>query len=470
MNDDSFNCIDIDDIKDKEEYKKYFKIVDKKEYSASGYNSSYFSKAELIKLLRISQRHSYNYIYNDHLVATIGVDNFKAVKNENNEVLWIEDETITSNIKSYTKLNRYIAEKYKNELSIIRNVLFLGKNQFALNNKCNSMLGYCVEYYSKYKVYGTAYLGEFISQALYESQSQSVNSKSIINKYNLTDKVQALTETSDEIIIRACLLKYKNEIALCYGNKASMKITTASVFTLLRTNYEDFIRLVITLGTKTAHFVKKTLYPNKEAQDNVRPELKTKHIVGLADYITEDTLLDIKVTNTIDETYIKQVLAYHYLSTMRSDLHIKRVIVYDATSGRSVTVNITPENLTPQSTFAMLKEAEKQMEQEELRMQEELQKQIDKLEQEETMRQQHYGQEKKQKEHEKKQISKESKNLDNLSHKDQVGRYTSRILKNKYSDIVADYIKLHCEKQYKNISTTIFHLTDDQRIELGKML
>lgn len=170
--------------------------------------------------------------------------------------------------------------------------------------------------------------------------------------------MQALTETSDEIIVRACSLKYKYEINLCYGNQASAKIATASIFTLLQANYEDFIHLVIALGTKTAQFVKETLYPDKEAQDNVLPDLQTKHIVGLADYITEDTILDIKVTNTIDETYIKQVLAYHYLSTMRSDLHINRVIVYDATSGRSVTVNITPKNLTSQSTYAILKETE----------------------------------------------------------------------------------------------------------------
>lgn len=358
MNDDSFNCIDIDDIKDKEEYKKYFKIVDEKEYNASGYNSSYFSKAELIKLLQISQRHSYNYIYNDNLVATNGVDNFKSVKNEKKEVIWIEDKTVTSNIKLYTKLNRYITEKYKNELASAKSYLFTGKNQFALNRKCNSMLGYCVEYYSKYKVYGKKYLDDYIHKALQEAKSQSASSKSVIEKHNLADKVQALTETSDEIIVRACSLKYKYEINLCYGNQASAKIATASIFTLLQANYEDFIHLVIALGTKTAQFVKETLYPDKEAQDNVLPDLQTKHIVGLADYITEDTILDIKVTNTIDETYIKQVLAYHYLSTMRSDLHINRVIVYDATSGRSVTVNITPKNLTSQSTYAILKETE----------------------------------------------------------------------------------------------------------------
>ena len=60
----------------------------------------------------------------------------------------------------------------------------------------------------------------------------------------------------------------------------------------------------------------------------------------MADYITANTILDVKVRNYIDEKCIRQVLAYHYLSTKRSDLNIKRVIVYDATSDRAVEVNI----------------------------------------------------------------------------------------------------------------------------------
>lgn len=480
INDDSFDYIDINYIKDNDRYKKYFQIVDEEEYKLSNYRSSYYSKLELNQLLQASQKNAYHYIYNNNLIATIGTDNFKVVKNEKKEALWIEDRTITSNIKSYTKLNRFITEKYKNELSSIQSYLFTGKNHFELNKKCNSMLGYCVEYYSKYKIYGKDYLGNYINVALHEGQSQSASSKLQIARYNIIDKVQLLTETSAEIIIRACLLKYKNEIALYYGNQASTKIMTASVFTLLQTNYEDFIRLVIALGTKTAQFVKETLYSDKEAQNNVLPGLQTKHIVGLADYITEDTILDIKVTNTIDETYIKQVLAYHYLSTLRSDLHIKRVIVYDAASGRSVTVNVTPENLTSQSTYAMLKEVEEQEKQEELRKQEELQKwieqekqeelqkQIEQKKQEELQKQQEL--EKKEQWRKKKQISEKPKNLDKLSRKEQVSRYTNRISKNKHTDIVTNYIKLHCKKQYKNISTTIYHLSDEQIIELGKLL
>lgn len=102
---------------------------------------------------------------------------------------------------------------------------------------------------------------------------------------------------------------------------------------------------MIELGTKTAEFVRTTLYAGNQAVDNINPDLSVDHINALADYITEDTILDIKVTNRIDETYIKQVLAYHYLSTKRDDVCIKRVIVYDATSGHSVTVNISDKNI-----------------------------------------------------------------------------------------------------------------------------
>ena len=87
------------------------------------------------------------------------------------------------------------------------------------------------------------------------------------------------------------------------------------------------------------------LYSERKAINNVDPNLSIQHINGLADYITEDTILDVKVRNNIDERCIRQVLAYHYLSTKRSDLHINRLIIYDATSDRAVTIMISADNL-----------------------------------------------------------------------------------------------------------------------------
>ncbi|MBQ9898918.1 MAG: hypothetical protein IJM44_05630 [Ruminococcus sp.] len=86
--------------------------------------------------------------------------------------------------------------------------------------------------------------------------------------------------------------------------------------------------------------IMKELYYNVKPANNYDPDLSIEHISGLADYITANTILDVKVRNYIDEKCVRQVLAYHYLSTKRSDLNIKRVIVYDATSDRAVEVNI----------------------------------------------------------------------------------------------------------------------------------
>ena len=86
------------------------------------------------------------------------------------------------------------------------------------------------------------------------------------------------------------------------------------------------------------------MYKNKEPINNIDPNLSIDHIAGLADYITEDTILDIKVNGNLNENQLRQVLAYQYLSTKRSDLNIKRVIVFDATSGKHVNVDIDQKN------------------------------------------------------------------------------------------------------------------------------
>ena len=375
-NDNTLCYININDIKDDENYNDYFHIISEEEYNKNHNIKSSFAENELKQLLQQSEQAKYIYINNNLEIAIIGTDTFKVVKN-NNDVKWIEDRTITSNIRTYSKLNRYITAKYRNELDSVKNDLFTGKPKFSFNRKCNSMLGYCVEYYSKYIVYGKDYLSSYISQAINESKSNSKHDQQFIIKNNLQDKIHLLNEASNEIVIRACILKYKNEIAMCYGQTISEKITTTSVFQLMQSNYKDFINTVVALGIKTANFVKKALYQNNPVKNIICPILQAKHIAGLADYITEDTILDIKVTNTIDETYIKQVLAYHYMSTMRSDLHIKRVIVYDAVSGKSVTVNITPKNLTSESTYKMLAEAEELHRLEEARKLEESKSNLD---------------------------------------------------------------------------------------------
>lgn len=258
---------------------------------------------------------------NDRESAIIGVDTMQLLSDSNT---WIEAKAVSNKVGSYTKLNAFLSKKYVKELEQAKSQQFTGKNSFNLDTKCNSCIGYCVEYYSKYLLYGEDYLKDFIGVALQESKTDIVN---------------------DGIIIRACMLKYKAMMMLAFGSSVSKIIKGISVQKLVQDEYKYFVGLVKELGTRTAEYVRKNLYDGVEPTNSVDPNLSITHITGLADYITEDTILDVKVKNNIGDKEVRQVLAYHYLSTKRSDLHIKRVIVFDATSGKAVVIPIEPENV-----------------------------------------------------------------------------------------------------------------------------
>lgn len=259
----------------------------------------------------------YMKLYNDRESAIIGVDLMRQVKDEYGNVDWVESKTVTSKVGNFNKFNAFISRKYASELEQGAIQCFSGKNPFSFDKRCNSMIGYCVEYYSKYLIYGREYLLGFSPEHALD----------------------------DYEIVRACIQKYKRMMIECFGSGVTRFIKGISEEQLRREKYRDFVSLVVELGVRTAKYVKETLYRNQKPRNNVDPNLSIQHINGLADYITEDTILDVKVRNNIDERCVRQVLAYHYLSTKRSDLHIKRVIVYDATSDRAVTIDISDANI-----------------------------------------------------------------------------------------------------------------------------
>ena len=278
-----------------------------------------------ISLKELEDYNVYDYkkIINDRESAIIGVDLMHQIKDDNGNVKWTESKSISSKVNNYNKFSRFIEKKYNKEFSQGLSQCFTGENDFNLDKKCMSALGYCVEYYSKYLVYGETYLSRHIVLAQKESYINVVN---------------------DFIIVRACMLKYKEMMINSFGKAVAKVIKPISVQELIKENYKEFINLVIELGSKTARYVKDTLYSTVEAKDDTDPNLSIRNISGLADYITKDTILDIKVRNNIDAICVKQVLGYHYLSTKRSDLQIKKVIIYDATSGKAVIIPITDDN------------------------------------------------------------------------------------------------------------------------------
>lgn len=271
--------------------------------------------------LRKKRHVPYEKIENDRESTILGVD-FMEPFSMDGEMCWAKAKSVSSKIGINSKLNSFLSHTYSEELNKAKGQCFRGKNNFELSKKCNSMIGYCVEYYSKYLVYGNEYLEDYITDAKRECKVE---------------------EVSNSVIVRACMKKYKDMMVASFGKKISKIIPTISAEQIVQDKYDYFVNLIIDLGTKTANYVKKTLYSNTEAENTYDPNLSVRYITGLADYITHDTILDVKVRNSIDEKNIRQVLAYHYLSTKRSDLDIKRVIVYDATSDRAIEIDISSQ-------------------------------------------------------------------------------------------------------------------------------
>lgn len=267
-------------------------------------------------------RVEYKKIINDRHSAMIGTDTMKQIRTEKG-AKWIESRALTAKVSGYTKLNRYLTNRYSVELGYAKPLCFSGENHFGFEKRLNSIIGYCVEYYSKYLLYGEDYLYPHIGKAFREAH---------------------YWEPINPIIIRACILKYKELMTISFGSDVVKTIYSISVEQLMDGKYKEFVELVVELGTRTAEYVKSTLYKGSKPVDDIDPNLSVRHIAGLADYITRDTILDVKVRNNIDEKCIKQVLAYHYLSTKRSDLDIKRVIVYDAVSNRDIVIPIKLNN------------------------------------------------------------------------------------------------------------------------------
>jgi hypothetical protein len=261
-------------------------------------------------------------IYNDRLLSIIGVDEYRALKVKDN-VIWIPENGLYKKLSRDTKLNAYISTVFEKQIIDASMHCFSGKNNFNFDKKRNSCLGYCVEYYAKYLLFGIDYLNPYIS-----------------NK----DLLSCLTtEQKTAKIVRACMDKYKQLMKDTYGENVTGLITTISEQKLLEKENEEFSQTVVQLGIRAYNFIKDKINVNEAF--NISPMLNTKHIKGLVDVMSKDTIIDIKCTNHIDTVMIKQVFAYYLLSLYKHDVDIKRLIIYDAVSDKSIEIDV--ENLMP---------------------------------------------------------------------------------------------------------------------------
>ena len=260
----------------------------------------------------------------DKFLSIVGVNEF--TYHQKGEQ-WELNRSITDNIIHRTKLSCYIDLQYKEEIDLIKKQLFNCENNFPFDKTCNSCLGYCVEYYSKYLLFGKEYLGDFLLKAQ--------------NEFSTTNQ--------DVLVIRACMLKYKFLMASTFGNHIEKVVPTMTIEKLLEPDFDLFVHTVIALGNKTYLFLKQNI--NVENAKHTDCVLNTKYLCGLMDICDGKTIVDIKCTNTIDMKMVRQVISYYLLSKYKNNLDIDKVIIYDATSGTSIFIKLPTQKTTDEYTY-----------------------------------------------------------------------------------------------------------------------
>lgn len=267
------------------------------------------NKEKLVKYLLFdmdSTRYDYTAVYNNKLIAMLGMEVFEQRK-KGETYSWTEQKSVTKLMDSNTKLYRFIDSIYSDELAASKPLLFTGDNNFNFPKKANSCLGFCVEYYAKLLL-----TKEFANQGV----------------------------VSDAERVRLCMEQYRETMEQHHLTPSY----TLSLKTLQSEEFKPFVSTVIQLGEKAAQFISSKI--QTENMKSLSTIFATEHIVGVPDFLDKHTILDLKCTNYIDSKMIRQVLAYHFLSTYREDFDIQHVIVYDVVSGKSVEINITPKRFS----------------------------------------------------------------------------------------------------------------------------
>ena len=248
----------------------------------------------------------------DKELAIIGCDTTKYSKHNNSFIL---DKNVTSKIRTNSKFNSFISNKFKDILNPSSNYYFQKNNYYGFNKKCNTMLGFVVEYTAKLLLTGD------------------------YNINNYEDKAK---------LIRKAIVEYSENMKLVYGKEVSHKIPRLSLEKLMEKAQENFVNISYDLALKVRNFIKE-LSPNYKHDlnpDSIKlTNLITKNIVGVADFIVDDTIIELKCTNELNERYMKQLLSYYYLA-IKKGLEINKLILFDAISGKYILIDMCNEKVT----------------------------------------------------------------------------------------------------------------------------
>ena len=241
---------------------------------------------------------SYNIIENDRELSLIGGDNYCLT----GDFFLSEHKGATYLVSHDTKTRQFIEQKYASILCQVHQLSMKSKSvEYGFPTSLNKVLGYCVEYYAKYMLYGKEYIREEL--------------KKVVEDENLSEE-QALSPTAT---VLACLEKYRADVASVYGAYLLEIVPRIKLSVILKEAGQRFVQEVISQANVAVSYLNKysgTLQEHDYA-------FVTEHIVGLADFLNKEHIFDLKCTGKFSSTHVKQICLYHYLSTKRSDLEIR---------------------------------------------------------------------------------------------------------------------------------------------------
>lgn len=293
------------------------------------------------------------YIVNNKELSIITCDLFRQIKNY--EEVWIEDKTLTKHINCDCKFSRFLKNQFRNEINSVRNMFFEKNNYFGFSKKLNSCIGVTAELYGKYLSYGPEWIGKnYIVTSIKEFEKKatghiklkysSINGSGhypnmwIPEIISIDDMIDcSRPPLKQKIIIRACILFYRKLINDTYGQGASKKISLPNVSDLI-TDKDGFCETVIRLGEKISTFISEKL--NIKKAKTIRHSFITDRLVGVADAMDENIIIEIKCTNKLNEKMMLQGLSYYYLSQFRPDININKIIIFDAVSEKNIEISL----------------------------------------------------------------------------------------------------------------------------------
>lgn len=250
---------------------------------------------------------------------------------------WIEDTNVTSKIAKYTKFNVYISNKYADILSIASAYFYNNDNHIFKTKKLNSMFGFCVEYTVK----------ELLDLLCKNNNSVKNDFSYYLRNVRLAPELLNNSQWIYDRGVKVFLVEnairiYRSQMKSVF-NLDARRIPSISYDKLV--DEEEFIDKVIEMARRTLDFIVSKFGLNSANIDSryfahkVECNLSVSHITGLADFIIDDTIIELKCTSCIDSKYVKQVLGYHWLS-QKHNLNINKVMIYEAIKDKYILVDL----------------------------------------------------------------------------------------------------------------------------------